>query len=203
MGEGNEAVYERLRQILTTAHARAQASVDDAERLLAAGFPEPALAWAVRGVEIYFREFLLAPLLLDEHEDDWIAALRRAAKILGSGNWTRAYKRLESLTGPLDAMVTDFGGDAWSHWKNRGVRLRGAVVHGNWLSEPDGASDEDARWAIAYARQLMEQLTLRVIVSGNHPTADLLVDAARRFAPSGAPHEGSSEAPSPPEPAVG
>lgn len=199
MSEGDEVAYERLRQILATAHARSQASVDEAERLLAAGFPEPSLVWAVRGVEIYFREFLLAPLLLDDHGDDWIAALRGARKILGNGNWARAYKRLESLIGPLDAMVTDFGGDAWSHWKNRGVGLRGAVVHGNWLREPDGASDEAARWAIAYARQLMEQLTLRVIVTGNHPAADLLVDAARRFAPSGASPEGSSATPTPPD----
>lgn len=202
MQEGDEAAYERLRRILATAHTRAQASVDEAEQLLDAGFPEPALVWAVRGVEIYFREFLLAPLLLDEHGNDWLAALRAAGKILGSGNWTKAYKRLESITGPLDDMVTDFGGNAWSHWKKRGVGLRGSVVHGDWLSEPDGASDEDARWAIAYARQLMEQLTLRVIVTGKHPAADLLLDAARRFAPSGDAPNSSSEAPTPPEPPV-
>jgi hypothetical protein len=146
--------------------------------------------------------FSLRPSCLTSMENDWIAALRAAGKILGHGNWTRAYKRLESLTGPLDAMVTDFGGDAWSHWKNRGVGLRGAVVHGNWLSEPHGASDDDARWAIAYARQLMKQLTLRVIVTGNHPAADLLVDAARRFAPPGSSPRGSSESPTPPQPSV-
>lgn len=194
MREIDDAAFERLQKLLAAAHSRAQHSVNEAERLLTGGFAEPALVWAVRGVEIYFREFLLAPLLLDEHEDDWIAALRAAGKILGSGNWTKAYKRLESFTGPLDAMVTDFGGDAWAHWKNRAVGLRGDVVHGNWLGEPRGVSGEDARWAIAYARQLMTQLTLRVIVTREHPAADLLVEALRRYAATSEVPGGSGEA---------
>lgn len=200
MEEVDQETLERLQKLLAAAHSRAERSIDEAQRLLAAGFPEPALVWAVRGVEIYFREFLLAPLLLEENEDDWFAALRAAGKILGSGNWTKAYKRLESLTGPIDAMVTDFGGDAWTHWKNRAVGLRGDVVHGNWLEEPEGASFTDADWAIGYARQLMTQLTLRVIVTGNHPAADLLIEAARRYVPVGEDRTVSGEDKRPADP---
>lgn len=146
-----------------------------ARELLDLDYPSPALIWAVRAVEVFYKEFLLAPHFF---EGDWQQAVRKASKLFGSSNWNKAIAKVDEVFGPLDEMVTDLGNDALDVWIREIVRLRGDVVHGRVNADPD-----TARLAVDYAEQLVTQLKLRVIVSQKHPFADAffgIIEQARK-----------------------
>lgn len=158
-------------ELLKAASKRTQESLATARQLHAGGFFGPALIWTVRGVEIFFKEFLLTPHFLEQTNHDWQEALREAAKLFGSSSWSRAMVKINEFFGPLDPMLTEGGQDALDYWKKRVVRIRGDVVHGR--------ADADANlseWAINYAEQLVMQMKLRLIVEKKHPLSETFVD---------------------------
>lgn len=55
-------------QFLKVASQKAGDSLQVARELLEAGYPSPAFVWAVRAVEVFYKEFLLAPHF---YEGDW------------------------------------------------------------------------------------------------------------------------------------
>ena len=160
------ATHVGVGEYLNLAWERANRSLDEARGLQTAGFHGAAFVWAVRAAEVFTREFLLMPLFIDE-ENGIEGALRRARKVFGSGNWLKAYARLEEYVGPIDMMLTDTNEDAWRHWNRHASDTRGNVVHGNAEITSDLAD-----WAIAYASQLFTQMVMRIVVSGKHPASD-------------------------------
>ncbi len=82
---------------LQAAFRRAEASADQAQGLLDAGFPEPAYVWAFRSVEIFVKEVMLLPLFLEEipegdFDEVWAEARRRIEDTFKSGRWDNALK---------------------------------------------------------------------------------------------------------------
>lgn len=177
----NSDSSEWIQDLLNAAHGRAKRSLEEAEGLLGSGFPSPALVWAVRSVEIFIKEFVLAPAYLQHTDDDWMKALQKAGKKFGNSNWSGAYKEIERLCGPLDSMTTDTGEDAWTHWEKNAVWLRGSVIHGDFRSGADNATAEEATWAVQYAHQIFTQLTARILVTQKHPVYYALVATLREL----------------------
>src|SRR2546430_13288952 len=95
-----------LRGIWIEHQARAQRSLSLSRNLLAADAPGPAFVWAVRAVEIFVRECLLFPHYYEQAGDDR-SAFRKAAKVFGSGEWTRSLAVATEAYGPLDAPLTE------------------------------------------------------------------------------------------------
>lgn len=179
---------EIVKLLVEKANERARLSLAAAKSLREQGFPSAAYVWAVRSVEIFTKEFLLAPLHLTE-VGAWSGALEKASKLFGSSNWDKAYARLEEFVGPIDKMLTDTDEDAWKYWRKSAVRVRGDIVHGK-----DEASDEDAELVIAYAEQLLLQLTLRMIVSKKHPIRDMFLGILEEGSKTLSSDEGGSHA---------
>lgn len=154
-------------QFLKVASQKAGDSLQVARELLEAGYPSPAFVWAVRAVEVFYKEFLLAPHF---YEGDWGRAVRKANKLFGSSNWDKAVAKVDEVFGPLDRMVTEVGNDALDVWIKQIVRTRGDIVHGRMNADAD-----TSQMAIAYADQLMTQLKLRVVVTRKHPFSDVFM----------------------------
>ena len=162
---------------------RSRDSAAEARRLLEAGFPGPAYVWAVRSVEIFVKEVMLLPLFLieiegkpDEFDRVWGEAWQRIRDSFGSGRWDGALRKVDEAFGPLAPMRTDDGKDVWSEWKSRVVPRRGDTVHGRPTENGDPSPDEAAQ-VVQWADQMMDQLTLRLVVTGTHPLHDLFVAA--------------------------
>jgi hypothetical protein len=117
------------------------------------------------------KEVMLTPLFLDEADGDWIKAMRKAAKLFGPSQWHRAMDRVQREVGPLDPLVMTDGGDAYEHWAGAIVRLRGDIVHGR-----ADADQSTAEVVVGYARQLVQQLNMRLIVGRRHPMYDQFMD---------------------------
>src|SRR5918996_4703273 len=154
-------------EFLEVASRRSGDSIQVARELLEMGYPSPAFVWAVRAVEIFYKEFLLAPYYYD---GDWACAVRKASKLFGSSNWDKAIVKVDEVFGPLDKMVTEVGNDALDVWIKQIVRIRGDIVHGRMNADAD-----TSQMAIAYADQLMTQLKLRVVVTRKHPFSDVFM----------------------------
>lgn len=170
-------------EFLKVASRRAADSIQVARELLETGFPSPAFVWAVRAVEIFYKDFLLAPHF---YEGDWETAVRKANKLFGSSKWDKAIAKIEEVFGPLDEMVTELGNDALDVWVKQIVRMRGDIVHGR-----RNADAETAQLAVGYADQLITQLKLRVVVTRKHPFSDIfmgIIEQGRRI------YEGSERA---------
>lgn len=163
-----------ISDLMATAHSKARESLADAQVLYEAGHYSPAYVWAVRSIEILMKEFLLTPTYVGP-DRPWPAALKKAAKHFGDSGWDRGYKELAQSVGPIDQMLTDTDEDAWKHWQRVAVRTRGDVVHGR-----RSVDEAEARWVVAYARQLMTQLTMRMWASGVHPVSAVLMGALER-----------------------
>jgi hypothetical protein len=162
---------------------RSRDSAAEARRLLEAGFPGPAYVWAVRSIEIFVKQVMLLPLFLieiegnpDEFDRVWGEAWQRIRDSFGSGRWDGALRKVDEAFGPLAPMRTDDGKDVWSEWKSRVVPCRGDTVHGQPTENGDPSPVEAAQ-VVLWADQMIEQLTLRLVVSGTHPLHDLFVAA--------------------------
>lgn len=143
-------------------------SLDTAARLREAGFPSAAYVWAVRSVEIFFRQCVALCSYYDEGEDV-LAAIDRATKFVGNGNWSRVWSLVDSLVEEIP--LTDTDEDAWAHWKRHAVSTRGDVVHGR-----REVGDADAQWAIQYAERIVSWVTQRLAVADRGPLRGLLRD---------------------------
>jgi hypothetical protein len=154
-------------EFLKVASRRSGDSIQVARELLEMGYPSPAFVWAVRAVEIFYKEFLLAPYYYD---GDWARAVRKANKLFGSSNWDKAIAKVDEVFGPLDKMVTEVGNDALDVWIKQIVRIRGDIVHGRMNAE-----SETAQLAVGYADQLITQLKLRVVVTRKHPFSEVFM----------------------------
>lgn len=164
---------------MTLAMKRAQASLTEAEALIDTGHFDPAFAWAVRGAEVYFRDFLLVPVLMHSGLTE-SAATKRASEAARKG-WNAVFSELTKVVGDVDPMLMYDDSDAWAYWKKDINGLRDAIVHGR---EGAGARRRHADEVIAFTRQLMTQLSLRMIVSGRHPLADVFraaIEEGRRL----------------------
>lgn len=134
----------------------------------------PAIVWTVRSVEIFVKEFLLAPSYLATVDGNWLKAVKKARRLFGSSEWAKAFRRIEEVYGPITPMLMEDGSDAYRYWHGPIVRFRGELVHG--ASEAD---EDDARPVLAYAEQLLLQLKLRMIVARSHPLHDEFMSAYR------------------------
>jgi len=161
------ASQKAAEEFLKIASQKAGDSIQVARELLELGYPSPAFVWAVRAVEIFYKEFLLAPHF---YEGDWGKAVRRANKLFGSSNWDRAVAKVDEVFGPLDKMITELGNDALEVWIRQIVRTRGDLVHGRI-----NADAKTSEMAVAYADQLITQLKLRVVVTRKHPFSDVFM----------------------------
>jgi hypothetical protein len=149
---------------LLQAEGRTKRSMETAQRLLDGGFWAAAVVWAVRSVEVFMKEFLLAPSYLPEEGGDWGKAVKKAGRLFGSSEWTKAFRRMDDLYGPIAPMLMEDGSDAHKYWRGPIIRFRGDIVHGAAEADRDTASN-----VISYGEQLILQLKLRMIVSGSHP----------------------------------
>lgn len=145
-----------------------------ARRLLENGLWAPAVVWTVRSVEIFFKEFLLAPSYLTDVDGNWSKAVTRASRLFGSSEWVKAFRRIDEVYGPIAPMLMEDGSDAYRYWHGPIVRFRGEIVHG-----ASDADEKDARPVYAYAEQLMLQIKLRMITGGIHPLRDEFMSAYR------------------------
>lgn len=143
-------------------------SLDTAAQLRASGCPSAAYVWAVRSVEIFFRQCVALCSYYDDGADVE-EAIRRAERFVGSGNWSRVW----DLVNPLvqETPLTDADEDAWSHWKRYAVSTRGDIVHGRL-----DVDDQAAGWVIAYAERVVSWVTQRLAVSDRGPLRRLLLD---------------------------
>lgn len=157
---------------LPAASNRVSESLATAKALLEGGFPGPAYVWAVRSVEMFFKEFLLAPHFYEQAGQDWWKALKLAEREFGSSNWKRAMEKVEEVYGPLDPMLTDDDQDPFQVWRTGIVRVRGDIVHGRM-----GGLAQSANLVIAWAEQLVLQMKLRLIVARKHPVSKAFIDA--------------------------
>jgi len=165
---------------LQAAFRRAQASADQAQGLLDAGYPEPAYVWAFRSLEIFVKEVMLLPLFLEEipegdFDEVWAEARRRIEDTFKSGRWDNALKRVNEVYGPLDPMVTDDGRDVWQVWKSVALPRRGDIVHGRPLAV-EVTADEAAE-LLQWSSQMRGQLSMRLVVARKHPVSDLVIAA--------------------------
>jgi hypothetical protein len=83
--DGNSA-----EEFLGAASRKVSDSIQVAQELLEMGYRSPAVVWAVRSVEIFYKEFLLAPYF---YEGDWAKQCARPNKLFGSSNWVRPLPR--------------------------------------------------------------------------------------------------------------
>jgi len=189
---------------LQAAFRRAQASADQAQGLLNAGYPEPAYVWAFRSVEIFVKEVMLLPLFLEEisegdFDEVWAEARRRIEDTFKSGRWDNALKRVNEVYGPLDPMVTDDGRDVWQVWRSVALPRRGDIVHGRPLAV-EVTADEAAE-LLRWSSQMRGQLSMRLVVARKHPVSDLVIAAIEKAqaqfkAESDPPVEGTQGVPS-------
>lgn len=177
----NEA---QLRDHQKASLARAKRSLDEAEAILDAGQPSAALVWAVRSVEIFMSEFVLAPRYMQEGQT-WERSMRLAHKLLGPGNWNKAFDSAETWYGPFDGTydtpLTTDGQHAWEVWRRDIVGRRGDLVHGALV--PD-ASSEEASTVIQYAQMIMQWYPLRFAVSQKHVLGTVLREAVAQASAS-------------------
>lgn len=166
-----------LDQLLEVAHRRALLSLEAARELQSEGFADPAFVWAVRSVEIFTKEWMLAPAYMTHEGLDLSRAMKRASRKFGSSNWQAAFHEIERLCGPIDPMLTEANADAWLHWQKRAVTQRGDIVHGRPASS---ATPEEVSSVIAYAGQLIDQLTLRMLTTDRHPAGSRFRSALQR-----------------------
>lgn len=152
------------RQELADASKRAEASLSCARGLLTAGFPSASLVWAVRSVEIFYKEFVLADLFMQgESQMTWDRAVRKASNLFESLKWDKAIRRIDKEFGPLDPMVTKDGKDLLLVWQREIVPDRHNIAHGR-----KEASPAHAAFALELGEQLILQVKLRLIVEGKH-----------------------------------
>jgi hypothetical protein len=170
---------------MARAYERASKSLSEAKELSEAGLPSVALVWAVRSAEMLLREFVLTPHFL-ELGDPWERAMKRGSKVLGSGNWDRAFASAEEWYGPFDEPLTTDDRNAWQVWTSTVVRRRNELVHGQAVYE---ATAEEATDAIAFAERMMSWYAQRVTLSERHPAGRLfrgvLDEMAERYATDG------------------
>jgi hypothetical protein len=162
----------QLDQIIQAAIRRSRASAEDARGLLDAQLPGPAYVWAVRSVEIYVKEVMLLPLFLAKSDGDWDGSWRRVRETFRSGKWNRALRTIDESYGPLATMTTDDDRDVWDVWKSVVTNYRGEIVHG--FRDP---TIPEAEIVVAWANQMIGQLSMRLIAAGKHPLADLFKGA--------------------------
>lgn len=155
------------RNHLAHASQRAGASLETAKDLLQAGYPSPALVWAVRSVEIFLKEFVLSARYTAEGVS-WDRAFRKAGKLFDKLSWRNAFDEINEVFGPLDPMAGESGRDALDTWSAEVVPMRHNIVHGK-----AEATDHEADWAVAFAEQLILQLKLRLLVAGKHPFSEI------------------------------
>ena len=74
---------------------------------------------------------------------------------------------------PASADDDRFGRRCLERLENRVIPRRGDIVHG-WVEAP---STEETALVLLWAKQLMDQLRLRLIAAGKHPLHDLFVAA--------------------------
>lgn len=168
---------------LQAAFQRAQASGDQAQALLDAGFPEPAYVWAFRSVEIFVKEVMLLLLFLeevpegDDFDEVWAEARRRTEDTFNSGRWDNALKKVDEVYGPLEPMVTDDGRDVWQVWKSVALPRRGDIVHGRPVAE---VTADEAALLLLWSSQMRGQLSMRLVVAGKHPVHHVVVAGFER-----------------------
>ena len=166
------SVGGELDLILQTAIRRSRDSLSSARSLLESGFSSAAHIWAVRSVEIFIKEFVLLPLFLEELDGDWKGAWKSVRSTFKSGEWGRALRIIDQAYGPLDSMRTDDGKEVWSEWKSKIVADRGNIVHG--LID---APASKAEIVIVWADLIINQVTMRLIVTKKHPLSGLFATA--------------------------
>lgn len=148
-------------------------SLDTAKALTDAGFFSAGFVWAVRSVEIFFRQCVALCYYYDEGEDVE-RALKMAQSRVKSGNWSKVWCLVERFIEPDDPPLTDSDEDAWMHWKKHAVGIRDKAVHG--LLDVDAA---DAAWVIEYAERVVSWVTQRLSIADRGPLRGLLRDMIR------------------------
>lgn len=157
-----------VRDHLKTATSRASRTRAEAHALLEAGFPCPALVWAVRGAEVFMRDFVLAPHFMEEG-DDWSTAMQKGSDVLenaGKRGWRKAFAAAEAWWGPFDEPLTGENDHAWEFWKEHVVARRGDIVHGRAVADVD---EEEAREVLAFVERMATWYPQRFLTSGKHP----------------------------------
>lgn len=155
----------KLREDLAKASQRAEASLSLAKLLMVQGFPGPALVWAVRSVEIFFKDFILTGVfLIEDPETDWDRATRKARNLFEELQWKKAIRKIQDEFGPLDPMVTQDGHDVLEVWEKEIVPARHNIVHGREDSQPEFAEE-----VLLWAELITKQLKMRLIAAGKHP----------------------------------
>jgi hypothetical protein len=157
-------VHEHLR----AAVSRAARSRAEAHGLLNAGYPGPALVWAVRAAELFMRDFVLAPHYMDEGLD-WAGSMKRGSDLLGNAGqsgWRKALAAAEDWWGPFDEPLTEAGDNAWEFWNDHVVRRRGDIVHGRPVTD---VTAEEAREVLAFVDRMSTWYPQRFLTSTTHP----------------------------------
>lgn len=142
---------ELVRRLTVGARERAVEALDEARALRRDGHPDPAFVWAVRAAEIFIRDFVLTPHYLLEGLP-WARASKRAAKVLGPSNWTKAFAKATEWYGPFDEPLTTDDRNAWEVWEKVAIRIRGDVIHGRTAQR---VSDEEAEQAIDFVDRMI------------------------------------------------
>jgi hypothetical protein len=120
---------------------------------------------------------MLLPLFLDLHDGDWTLAWSEVRRTFKSGRWGLAVRIIDQTFGPLVPMMTENNQNVWTVWNRIVVPLRGNVVHG--VAE---ATSEEAATILAWADQMMLQLSLRLITAAKHPLHSFFVAALEEAA---------------------
>jgi hypothetical protein len=168
---------------LTAANGRVAKALETSRQLLDAGFPSAAFVWAVRAVEMFVREFLMAPAYFDGGGyAEWMRAMKKARKAFGRNNWRKARAVVEKEWGPIAPLLTESGDDVWQDWVDSAVLARHDVVHGN-----GEVTTEEVRAALEYAEALIPALRRQMLDTDKHPAGDLFLTqlkAALKASPS-------------------
>ena len=153
---------------LVAASQRASSSLQSARQLLSHGHPSAALVWAVRAVEIFLKEFVLADIYMQRDDSvTWEQAVRKASARFEKVKWRRALAEVDKEFGPLDPIKTADGRDVLIVWEKEIVPRRHNVVHGR-----EEASALDAAMVVEWAAEIIKKLKLRLIVAGRHSLSE-------------------------------
>lgn len=143
LGEFGDSVQERVDRCLSTA-----------EELISLGHASAALIRAITASELTIRWLVLRPLFAGAFLADYWAELLQTRIFRRSSSDDRKlfFKLMQTIGFNVDQMKSNDGKQLWQTF-TQVVDVRNAVVH-----EGADASMEDARSAIAVARQLGESI---------------------------------------------
>lgn len=141
--------------------ARVQAAIGQAEGLIGAGFPSPALVAATTALELMIRFLIIRPLVQGAFlSDEWAALLTER---VATGRTVEDRKLLPQVARAwhldLESLQLPDGRPTWTTIASTLWPLRDRVVH-----RGDVAIDADATAAIAAAHQLLDEMVTPLAV---------------------------------------